>query len=207
MSEDLPPGPWSELLVGHHWPGASALAALQTAATQRDAVAAAHDGYADTLSSIASSTLAPQSGVTADGIRARFEVGRSHARSVAERNRIKQRSYRSALATVESLRGALATIAETGNTAIETIRSSKATAAAKAAAISAVIDEAHADAAARSALHAGAIYAAVQSIVDADGLAASARAFATSHGLAFTVAAGADAETIARRIAATVGGP
>ena len=207
MSEDLPPGPWSELLVGHHWPAASSLSALQAAVAQRDAVAAAHDGYADTLASIASSTLAPQSGLTADSIRARFEAGQSHARSIAERNRIKGQSYRSALLTVESLRSALATIAETGNTAIETIRSSKATAAAKAAAITAVIEEAHADAAARSALHAGAIYAAVQSIVDADGLAASARAFATAHGLAFTAAAGHDAETIAHRVSAAVGEP
>ena len=85
MSEDLPPGPWSELLVGHHWPAASSLSALQAAVAQRDAVAAAHDGYADTLASIASSTLAPQSGLTADSIRARFEAGRSTSYDVLRR--------------------------------------------------------------------------------------------------------------------------
>jgi hypothetical protein len=204
MSEDLPPGPWSELLVGHHWPAASSLALLRAAVTQRDAVAAAHDGYADTLASIANSTLAPQSGVTADSIRARFDAGQNHARSVAERNRVKQQSYRSALAIIESLRSDLAGIAAAGNSAIENIRVSQAPAPAKTAAITDVISGAHADADARAALHAGAVYAAVQSIVDAEGFAASARAFAALHGLAFTGAAAPDSETIAGRVAAAV---
>ena len=75
----------------------------------------------------------------------------------------------------------------------------------KVTAIGDVITEAHAHAAARSALHAGSIYSAVQSIIDAESLAPSARAFATSHGLAFNRATGPDARTVRQHVTAAVG--
>ena len=126
MTDDLPPGPWSELLIGHHWPAASSLAVLRAALVQRDAIQAEHDSYADILASIAERTLAEQQGVAADSARARFEAGRNRARSVAERNRIKRESYQSAITATESLRADLTDIAEHGNSAIENIRSSRA---------------------------------------------------------------------------------
>lgn len=205
MTDDLPPGPWSELLIGHHWPTASSLAVLHAASAQRDVIQTAHDSYAETLASIAECTLAEQRGVTAERARARFEAGHRRARSVAERNRIKRESYRCAITATESLRDDLTDIAEHGNAAIENIRSSRAPAAAKMSAINNVIAEAHAHAAARSALHVGSIYSAVQSIVDAEDLAPSARAFASSHGLAFTGVPAPDARTVDQRVAAAVG--
>lgn len=200
MTDDLPPGPWSELLIGHHWPAASSLAVLHAALAQRDVIQAAHDSYAETLGSIAESTLADQRGLTADSARVRFHAGQRHARSVAERNRIKRESYQSAITATESLRADLTDIAERGNAAIEEIRTSRAPASAKVSAINEVIAEAHATGAARSALHAGSIYSAVQSIIDAEGLAPSGRAFATSHGLAFGSAPPPDARTVQQRV-------
>lgn len=204
MTDDLPPGPWTELLIGHHWPAASSLAALRAALAQRDAVQAAHDSYAETLASITEVTLAEQQGLAADAARARFQAGQCHARSVAERNRTKRESYQSAIATTEALRDDLTDIAARGNDTIETIRSSHAPTSAKVNAITEAITDAHAEAAARSAQHAGSVYCAVQSIVDAEALAPSARAFAASHGLTVQGSSAPDARTVEQRVRAAV---
>ena len=179
---DLPPGGWSALLVGHQWPAAASLAALRAAAAQRSDGGLELHSYADLIGSITAGSLIHQDGVTAESLRALFSRGEDHARTLAEKQGAKHRSYDSAIRSVEALRADLAELASSGNAAIHEVAESDAPVAAKVTAIVDIITQANTDANVKAASCVGNIHAATQSVLDLDATGASARAFAMSHG-------------------------
>ncbi|MGV0991328.1 MAG: hypothetical protein ACOYBX_09780 [Mycobacterium sp.] len=180
---DLPGDPWAALLVGHQWPGSSALAILSTAATSRHSVGISFHGYADALRSVSDTVLSDQEGDTADGIRASFRHGEGHARGIAERNSAKKAALDRAHRCASELRSALAEIADRGGEQIRVILNGKEPAAAKVAGIAAVARAAQSEADARAALCMQDVYGSIQTVLDTCGHDCSARQFAHTHGV------------------------
>lgn len=180
---DLPGDPWAALLVGHHWPGSSGLAILSAAAASRQAVGASFHGYADALRSVCDGVLSDQDGETADGVRASFRSGETHARGVAERNTAKREALTRARHCASELRSALTEIADRGGSRIRTIIGGGESNAAKVAAIVEVVRAAHTEADARAAEGLQEVYGSIQSVLDTSGSPTSARQFAHQHGV------------------------
>lgn len=183
VMNDLPPGEWSALLVGDQWPDPSSVEVLFAAGRRRGEVAAALEGYADTLRSVRDTHLAAQDGVTAEAARESFTRGEAAAREAADRNRVKGAAYRSAQRCVDQLRRDLTDIARQGNSRIADITGSDTPPAVKVGAIVEVITAARAAATGKVAEHADGVYSAVQSVLTAQGLTGSARTFAAAHGV------------------------
>ncbi len=183
LMSDLPGDPWAALLVGHHWPGSSALAILSAAAASRHAVGASFHGYADALRSVADTVLSDQEGHTADGVRTSFRSGETHARGVAERNTAKREALTRAQHCASELRSTLAEMADRGGRQIRTIVGGKEPAPAKVSAIVDVVRAIHTEADARAAVCMQEIYGSIQSVLDTGGSPISARQFAHRHGV------------------------
>lgn len=179
---DIPADPWAALLVGHQWPGATALAVLSGAATSRHTVGTSFHGYADTMRSVADAVLSDQDGHAAEVIRASFRSGEDHARGVAERNAAKNAALTRAHHSASELRSALAEIAEHGSGRIRSILESTQPAPAKIAAIVEVAQAAQADADTRAAVCMDNLYGSIQHVLDRSGHETSARQFAHDHG-------------------------
>ena len=180
---DLPGGDWSQLLVGHQWPGSATLSALGAAATDRAAVGSAYDGYADLLRSIHTGSLAAQEGLAAESARQSFRLGETRARDIAARNLAKQMSYASAQQWVHDLRSDLASIAAAGDAAIRRILDSSDPTPQKISAITQTITEARQHANIRAAACCANVCDAIQTVLTAAGAGTSARALARSHGV------------------------
>ena len=180
---DLPGGDWSQLLVGHQWPGSATLSTLGAAATDRAAVGSAYDGYADLLRSIHTGSLAAQEGLAAESARQSFRLGETRARDIAARNRAKQMSYASAQQWVHDLRSDLASIAAAGDAAIRRILDSSDPTPQKISAITQTITEARQHANIRAAACCANVCDAIQTVLTAAGAGTSARALARSHGV------------------------
>lgn len=180
---DLPSGDWSQLLVGHQWPGSATLSTLGAAATDRAAVGSAYDGYADLLRSIHTGSLAAQEGLAAESARQSFRLGETRARDVAARNLAKQMSYASAQQWVHDLRSDLASIAAAGDAAIRRILDSSDPTPQKISAITQTITEARQHANIRAAACCANVCDAIQAVLTAAGAGTSARALARSHGV------------------------
>ena len=180
---DLPGGDWSQLLVGHQWPGSATLSTLGAAATDRAAVGSAYDGYADLLRSIHTGSLAAQEGLAAESARQSFRLGETRARDIAARNLAKQMSYASAQQWVHDLRSDLASIAAAGDAAIRRILDSSDPTPQKISAITQTITEARQHANIRAAACCANVCDAIQTVLTAAGTGTSARALARSHGV------------------------
>ena len=180
---DLPGGDWSQLLVGHQWPGSATLSTLGAAATDRAAVGSAYDGYADLLRSIHTGSLAAQEGLAAESARQSFRLGETRARDIAARNLAKQMSYASAQQWVHDLRSDLASIAAAGDAAIRRILDSSDPTPQKISAITQTITEARQHANIRAAACCANVCDAIQTVLTAAGAGTSARALARSHGV------------------------
>lgn len=180
---DLPSGDWSQLLVGHQWPGSATLSTLGAAATDRAAVGSAYDGYADLLRSIHTGSLAAQEGLAAESARESFRLGETRARDIAARNLAKQMSYASARQWVHDLRADLASIAAAGDAAIRRILDSGDPTPQKISAITQTITEARQHANLRAAACCANVCDAIQTVLTAAGTGTSARALARSHGV------------------------
>lgn len=180
---DLPPGEWSELLVGHQWPGVDSLATLTSAATSRGSISNEFSSYADTLQSIRNETLAHQEGITAEDARHAFQTGETSARAVSERNSAAQTSYDSAHRSTQYLRTQLSEIARDGNAAIEDIQRSKDPLPIKLGKIVDVVSDAQTQANIRAAACSDRLFADIQQILDSEDLGASARQFAKTNGV------------------------
>lgn len=180
---DLPPGAFSEILVGQHWPSAPAMAAVYDAVANRGGAHTEFSMFAEQLRQIRSGPLADQSGITADRIRDTFDQGAQTAQSIADVNSAKQGAYHAAHSVADDLRDALTTIAEDGNTKIDQIRNAKGSAAEKIAQITEVVVDAQTRANTKAATCAGEILDAMQGIFAKQGIATSAREFASEHGL------------------------
>ena len=180
---DLPSGDWSQLLVGHQWPGSATLSTLGAAATGRAAVGSAYDGYADLLRSIHTGSLAAQEGLAAESARQSFRLGETRARDIAARNLAKQMSYASAQQWVLDLRSDLSAIAAAGDAAIRQILDSSDPTPQKISAITQTITEAQQHANIRAAACCANVCDAIQTVLTAAGTGTSARALARSHGV------------------------
>lgn len=180
---DLPPGPWTALLIGHQWPSVAAVDAMATGSARRKSLAASLDAYGDELRAISQTYLCAQQGVTADDIGAAFQRGEVHSRTLAARNLAKSDALHRARVVVAELRCTLSEIAEHGNRRINAILDSKAPAAEKVAHIVDVVSTAQRQATEKAALHGGDIAGSIQSVLDESGLDVSARHFADGHGV------------------------
>lgn len=177
---DYPPGEWSALLVGHVWPGARAVTALDTARANRGTINANFAKLYEMLQTALTTTLSGQKGITAEAIQQAFRDGAEQAFQIAEKNG----DYRDVLQIVHNsvveLRRKLTGIAAQGNKEIQDIRGSREPLEAKVAKIAAAIAKYQ-----QQAIHAAAdcaddIMTAGQKVLDAQGVGGSFRALAQS---------------------------
>ena len=189
----LPPGPWTPLLIGEHWPDHASLAVLSSAAESRGVLAQAFDAYSDTMRSARFGPLAGQSGVTAEEVHAAFLRGEDHARELAQKSVCRRNAYTSALHTVEALREKLRDIASRGNAAIERVRSSGVKHNEQVDGINTVIRSAREEAARASAAHFDNIFGELQKVLSTSAIDSSSRVFAQCHG--FPTAIGPSSST------------
>ncbi|GBE63604.1 hypothetical protein MFM001_00660 [Mycobacterium sp. MFM001] len=180
---DLPPGRYSQILVGHVWPSGSNMALLVDASADCGNVAAAYHELRERLCQAWFGLLADQAGVTADDVHDAFRRGEDHARSVAEKNDIKRAAFDSAHNAVRELRAELSNIAEDGDSRIRHIEGGKDSGAAKLDGLVGVVLDCQSRASAKAAMYSQDILDAVQKVLDAEGIDQSARQFAAAHGI------------------------
>ena len=178
----LPPGPWTPLLIGEHWPESASLAVLASAAESRGTAAQAFDAYSDVLRSARFGPLAAQTGVTAEEVHASFLRGETHARELAQKSICRRNAYTGALGSAEALREELRDIARRGNAEIDRVRSSGGTHSEQVDGINTVIRSARDEAARASATHCDNIFGELQKVLSASAVESSSRVFAQCHG-------------------------
>jgi len=166
---DYPPGQWSILLVGAQWVSISAVAALNSAITNRGAVQTNFSQLHDTLQNALTTTLAGQEGATADAIRDAFRQGAEQAAQVAEKNGAYKTALQQALDSVQHLRDKLAAIAKEGNDQIEKENQSNDKFDEKVVKIAAIIADHQRQANQAAGECAFSVVAAGQKVVDAQG--------------------------------------
>lgn len=180
---DLPPGEWSELLVGHQWPSSTSVMVLNTAAQQRETSEGLLDSYSSDISGIRLNHLAVQEGFAAETIRDLFLRGEQSSRELAHKNLRKRDAYAKAKQSVESLRNALAGLAVAGNAAISEVQHSQRPVGVKVSEIVSIVSDLNTQADVKAALCAADLYSSIQSILDAEGFDKSARVFGESRGI------------------------
>lgn len=183
---DIPPGEWSEILVGEYWPDGQDVLSLECNRAKRAATRSEFASLAELLLSAQKGPLSEQQGRTADDLRRSFRRGEEQAREVATLNGIKEDAYRTAYDSLQSLRHDLTIIAEEGNSEINQIRNSKLPPEVKAAQIVAAIQRYQALSAAAAAKYAGNVVDAMQRLLDHQETGRSARQFARDHGVDLT---------------------
>ncbi len=179
---DLPPGEYSELLVGQHWPSSTSMTTVRDAMAHRGTTATRFSDLSEQLRLIQSGPIANQSGITADEIREVFNRGERDARAVAANNQTKHAAYLAAHGSAESLRKTLGTIAQEGNSKIEEIQASKGSLSEKITKITDLVLTSQSQASIEAANCAAEILDATQNIFTKQGLDHSAREFAKHHG-------------------------
>ncbi len=180
---DYPPGEWSPLLVGAHWVSGKSMTALSEAKANRQNTSTNFYGVENTLWNALSTTLAEQSGVTAERIKESFQQGAGQARQIAERNGVAETSYGTAHDSVVSLRHELTEIAGDGNKQIKDIQGSKDPAPIKVGKIVAVVSDCQRRASQSAAKYGANIIDAGQKVMDAQGTGQSFRQFLQANGI------------------------
>lgn len=180
---DFPVGRLSQVLVGHVWPSGSNLAILNSASADVGNVAAAYLALQDQLRQARFGPLADQEGVTADDVRAAFERGEEHARTIAEKYETKRAAFQSAHDAASALRAQLTTIADDGHRQIMRIQDGHGSAAEQLDRLVGVVLECQTRANAAAAIYGQDILDAVQKILGAEGIDKSARKLAAEHGV------------------------
>lgn len=179
---DLPPGEWSHLLVGRHWPASQAVMTTSTATTSRATIAVAHSEYAGLLQSLLTGPLAAQEGITAEGVRAQFTLDEANTRELSDTNTTKSRSYKYANDRTINLRAELSEIATQGNAEIQRIKSSNESESSKIAEISKVLLESQTRANVKAAACSAELLSAIQEVLSTGAFPLSAREFAQANG-------------------------
>lgn len=180
---DLPPGRYSQILVGHVWPSGSNLATVANASADCGNVAAAYQDLRDRLCQARFGPLADQVGLTADDVHDAFRRGEDHAHSIAEKNEIKRAAFDSAHNAVRELRAELTCIAADGDSRIRHIEGGKDSPVAKLDELVDVVLDCQSRASAKAAMYGQDILDAVQKVLDAEGIDQSARLFAAAQGI------------------------
>ncbi|MBX9981624.1 MAG: DUF5631 domain-containing protein [Mycobacterium gordonae] len=180
---DLPPGKWSAILIGDHWPDEHDIMVVDLGREKRAAIRSGYIHLAEFLLSAQHGALAEQYGHTADDLGRSFTRGENHARKVAALNGIKEDAYRTAHDSVQSLRSDLTAIAAEGNNDIRQIETSKLPPEAITAQIVDAIQRYKSMATMAAAKCAGNILDAMQRILEQEEIGQSARQFAQDHGV------------------------
>src|ERR1700761_2632931 len=118
---------WRQILVGQWLTPESDLALVNSAATKRQATAAAWHHFSEQLTQQLSGPLSPevQKGMAADNIREIFQSGASQARDVGDTNGVISKANGTAHEAVTSLNSRLDEIASDGESRIQQIQQSK----------------------------------------------------------------------------------
>lgn len=180
---DLPPGEWSNLVVGHQWPASTSLEVLAVANTNRNDIGQSYESYASQLASIRNGSLAVQVGVAAEHARATFLIGENGARNTSERNVISAAAYSSARDSLLELRSNLREIAHRANEEIHQINLAKHPAQTKLDKIVAVVAARQSEANLKAAIHGANIMEAIQRVLDTAEVDLSAREFLRTNGV------------------------
>ena len=180
---DLPPGEWTPLLIGDQWPSGISLSLTSTGATKRKTLSSEFTEYFDRLLGIQNQNLAPQQGITADDLRAAFKQGTELSDHIAYANGVKSSAYTSVNDKLVQLRSDLTTLAEEGNSEINTINKSKRPLIDKIAEIVKVITRTRAAAFSQAAACVGHISDEIRKVLGAQGIDTTPQAFASQHGV------------------------
>lgn len=125
--------------------------------------------------------LSSQEGRTADDLRETFQRGEKHSREIAEKNGSKASTYSFVRDSMNELRSALTSIAQTGNSKIKEIQDSTDPIPVKIGKITDVALSLQGQASTKAAMYGDNIINAVQKILDREGISLSARQFAKDH--------------------------
>lgn len=188
--DDLPPGEWTELLIGDQWPSASSAETMSHGANARRKTASELEHYADNLRAINSQILSAQEGFTADDARAEFERGERHLRDIASSNRVKSNSYAAVHRHIVELRRGLRELSLAGNTRIDEANASTRPINEKVAAILDIATDVRGRALIKAEACAGEINSEMHLVLAAQGIDLSPWIFAEENGIASTSAAG-----------------
>lgn len=201
-------GPWTAILIGHQWPGDTALETLDAGARNRHAVGAAFDSYAESLRSTSRTFLGMQEGVTAHHTREAFASGERHAQRIAEKNSVKKDALRQAHSATTELRSQLSDIAERGTGRIRDILDSKLSHAEQTAHLVDLVTKARTEANLRAAACSQTMLGSIQAVLNESRSDIPARQFAALHGVELDKNyAATDSETIRRDVRAALATP
>ena len=184
--EDLPPGEWTEILIGDHWPNHASVAAITSGVDARTKTALDFELYSSLLGKIKSSDLAHQEGVTAEHSRASFALGAINAEQIAHINGVKRDAYQAVQYGVVELRGVLHELASEGNAQIEEVNKSQKLLPQKISEILAIALEIRALAFQKSADCVGNIAHQVRTVLTAQGIGTSSKDFGAQLGAYMT---------------------
>ena len=180
---DLPPGEWTPFLIGDQWPSSVGLETTLASAVQRGRLASSFETYSALLIETAIQNLAPQRGITAEESRAEFNRGVATARSIAEINRVKNKSYETVHRAVSNFQNSLRSLAAEGNGRIAKSESAAAALPDKIAEIIAIITEIRSRALLKAAACSSEIHGAIFDVLTAQGIDSSPQTFAAERGL------------------------
>lgn len=180
---DLPPGRWTPLLIGNHWPDVSSLNTLVASSSNRTMAVELWSDYADLMRSARIGPLAGQDGQAAERIQELFIQGEDSGRRIAQKNATIRMAYESARGAIAELRAALSSIADRGNEQIRQIETSKALDSTKVALISDVVADAQMRANVQAACQSDNIVDAIQLICTTSDTDASPRDLARRNGV------------------------
>lgn len=180
---DLPPGRWSNLVVGHQWPRQTSLAVIADAEANRHAIGVAYEGYANEIAAIRSRTLANQRGLAADSAQAAFLLGEESSHNASERNLAKASAYSSAHSAVAELRSNLREIAQRVNDDIHQISLSGEPYQTKLNKVVAIVVAGQSEANLKAAIHSDNILDAIQRVLRTTEVESSSREFAHNNGV------------------------
>ena len=170
------------MLVGDQWPYDQDIVALSQARSNREAIRARFNNFADALHSGRTTHLAEQRGHTVEDLGAAFHAGEAQARTVGTRNAIKRDAYDSAYDSMLSLQGDLTNLACEGNQRIDSVERSEQPLETKLTLIQGLIHNYRALANIAAAKYASNVLDAMQRILDTQGTGQVARQFAQAHG-------------------------
>jgi Family of unknown function (DUF5632)/Family of unknown function (DUF5631) len=179
---DLPPGEWSDLLVGGWWPSAQSAETAAQSASKRTGTAAVYEDYRSMLDSILSGVLSEEKGHTASSAQDAFNQGKLQATAVAEKNSGKAKAYANAADATQGLRSELRTIAAMGNDAIDQVQKNSEILD-KVTPIVQIVGLSNAQSGRISAIWSAKVAAATESVLAASGDPRSAQEFARDHGI------------------------
>jgi hypothetical protein len=196
---DLPPGKWSDLLVGAWWPTSGSTDSAVASSTNRATTRDNYDSFEHRLYQTRTGPLADQEGATAQGTKDAFAAGEHQARAIADISDAKSSAFRSAADAIEGLRSELSGTAARGNHRIDQIQSDNQIKD-KITPILDVIRKSNEEAGAKSDSFSSPIKQAIEKVLAADGDLRSAEDFGKQNGVDLQKPAPLDAETLRHTI-------